>query len=111
MDDPVTMLVKATTHVCITIGCALGDALRSLIISGSQPRSRRSKKVMKAELAKQTESRREAGCKQVVLDFAGAFGYMTHEAISPGELNHKIGWCPSIAWMNMHNAYMLAVHA
>ena len=36
------------------------------------------------------EPAREAGCKQVVLDFASALGYIAREAMSKAELEHKI---------------------
>ena len=36
------------------------------------------------------ETKREAGCKQVVLEFAGALGYIARQAMSKAELEHKI---------------------
>src|SRR5438067_397896 len=36
------------------------------------------------------ETKREAGCKQVVLEFARALGYIARQAMSKAELEHKI---------------------
>jgi TraM recognition site of TraD and TraG len=42
------------------------------------------------EKASQDETTREAGCRQVVLDYAGALGYIARLAMSKDELEHKI---------------------
>src|SRR4051794_2876770 len=46
--------------------------------------------VTKAERLEQDETRRMAGCKQVVLEYAEALGFIAREAISRDELEQLI---------------------
>jgi hypothetical protein len=92
MDDPVTMLLKFTTRLCIKLGFAIGDGISQLIrallyLLNRKPTLRSGTKALQTAVK---EQEREAGCKQVVLEFASAFGYMTREAISREELDYKI---------------------
>src|SRR6266446_1305437 len=95
MDDPVTSLIKFITWLCIRLGIVLGDGVNVLFVGLLKfvfgPRGPRqdggTKQIAKAE---QDETRREAGCRRVVLEFANAFGYITRDLMSPEELKDKI---------------------
>jgi hypothetical protein len=88
----VSMLVNLTTRLCINLGFMLGDGLNALFRGGLHAvnHKRTPRAVIKAQQDEAVETSRIAGCRQAVLEFASAFGYMTREVMSPEELEAKI---------------------
>jgi len=92
MNDPVTMLVNLTTRLCINLGFMLGDGINQLLKGGMHRVNNRPtpRAVLRAQQVEAVETERIAGCRQAVLEFASAFGYMTRDIMSPEELEAKI---------------------
>jgi hypothetical protein len=90
MTDPIGVIIRMITYLCYGLGCLLGDGLRNLIFFIFQPRDRRSKSLIKAEKDQALQTAKFSDCRQAVLSFALAFGYMTRDIMSPQELEAKI---------------------
>jgi len=88
MNDPVSILVNLTTRLFINLGFMLGDGLNTIFRGGV--RAVNQKRTPPAIKAQQDETNRIAGCRQAVLEFVSAFGYMTREIMNPEELEAKI---------------------
>jgi hypothetical protein len=92
IDDPVGELANCTGRLMYGVGCVIGDGIRALMYSTkvliTSPRE--SGKKYRKRLTEAEENARIAGCKKVVLDLAGALGYIAREAMSKGELESLI---------------------
>jgi hypothetical protein len=90
MTDPIGAIIRIITYLCFELGCAIGNGIRNLIYLIFQPRDRRSKRLIKADKEQALQTAKFTDCRQAVLSFALAFGYMTRDIMSPEELEGKI---------------------
>jgi hypothetical protein len=86
MDDPVGLMIRAFTRVLIFIGEIIGNGINALWMGALRNKNSgnfsRSKKLMQAQKDEQEETRRLAGCEEVVVNYANALGYIARECIS-----------------------------
>src|SRR5215831_1632119 len=93
IEDPVGFLVTGLFHLGRGIGILVGDGIHALI-GGMAKKQNSGKRVSRKELEVQRqekdETRRMAGCRQVVTDYIEALGFIARECISRDELEELI---------------------
>jgi hypothetical protein len=91
IEDPVAWLVNGTTRMSIWLAGKSIDVTRFLIRKGNATaQAREANRLYSASRTHADENRRQAECKQFVLEFARYYGYMTRECMSPEELEEMI---------------------
>src|SRR6266481_1882629 len=76
-------------RLSVNIGWALGAGVQQLILSIFSP-APGPKALTKAQKREQDETRRIAGCREVVLHFINNLGFIARECMSREELEEKI---------------------
>ena len=91
--DPVGVIIRLFTRLCVHIGGMLGvglaEVIRKLIQILNRPRRQSPKEKLIAR-TQQDETSRMAGCRQVVMEFVNGLGYIAREAMNREELEDKI---------------------
>jgi hypothetical protein len=92
--DPVSWIVSAFVRIAVFFGEMVGMGIcalwTGLLRSRNSGNFTRSKKPTKAQRAEQEESRRLAGCEEIVVTYAQAVGFIAREAIKREELAQMI---------------------
>jgi glucokinase len=87
--DPVGVIIRLFTRLCVHIGGMLGvglaEVIRKLIQILNRGR-RQSSKEKQIARTQQAETSRMAGCRKVVMEFVNALGYIAREAMNREEL-------------------------
>ena len=108
MNDPVGVIIRLFTRLCVHIGIMLGDGvtavIRRLLEILNRPR-RQTSAEKRIDRVQQDETRRMAGCRTIVMEFVNGLGYIAREAMNREELEEKIdgGISPEALAAELHH--------